>query len=211
MGRNLKIWTYAWVGTIASVIASILFVDRPVALFVHDNLRQPALFATPLSWPEPVVPAALIIILSGATWVFSGRPLVDLGRIVLKASAAVIFAASAKTTLKIVFGRTWPETFTGNRSFIQDGEFAFHPFSIGRQFESFPSGHMAITLAFITILWFDLPRFRLIYAAGVAWMAGGLIGMNYHFVSDVIAGGFVGFLSAFLVDRATALRKPRGA
>jgi membrane-associated phospholipid phosphatase len=36
------------------------------------------------------------------------------------------------------------------------------------------------------------PRLRPLYALAVAAVGVGLIGANYHFLSDVIAGGFVG-------------------
>ena len=47
-------------------------------------------------------------------------------------------------------------------------------------------------LAIAAIIWIVYPRWR--WACGLASLAVavGLVGMNYHFVGDVIAGGFVG-------------------
>jgi membrane-associated phospholipid phosphatase len=44
----------------------------------------------------------------------------------------------------------------------------------------------------IAVLWICYPRYRWLYALATAAVAVGLIGANYHFVGDVIAGGFVG-------------------
>jgi membrane-associated phospholipid phosphatase len=42
------------------------------------------------------------------------------------------------------------------------------------------------------VLWIVYPKWRPLYALVVLVVAVGLIGANYHFLSDVIAGGFVG-------------------
>jgi membrane-associated phospholipid phosphatase len=49
-----------------------------------------------------------------------------------------------------------------------------------------------VTCGVISVLWMLYPKFRLLYAAVVLAVAVGLIGADYHFLSDVIAGGFVG-------------------
>ena len=40
--------------------------------------------------------------------------------------------------------------------------------------------------------WICYPRFRALYAIIVAAVAIGLIGADFHFLSDIIAGAFVG-------------------
>jgi membrane-associated phospholipid phosphatase len=44
----------------------------------------------------------------------------------------------------------------------------------------------------MAVFWICYPRYRLLYAAIVAAVAIGLMGANYHFLSDIIAGGFLG-------------------
>jgi membrane-associated phospholipid phosphatase len=62
----------------------------------------------------------------------------------------------------------------------------------GAAYQSFPSGHMAATCAVVSVLWIWYPRLRwLVTIAGIA-VGVGLIGANYHFLSDVIAGAFIG-------------------
>jgi membrane-associated phospholipid phosphatase len=48
------------------------------------------------------------------------------------------------------------------------------------------------------VLWIQYPRLRPLYALVVLAVAVGLIGANYHFLSDVIAGGFVGMSTGWM-------------
>jgi membrane-associated phospholipid phosphatase len=44
----------------------------------------------------------------------------------------------------------------------------------------------------MTVLWLCYPRFRIVYAVAMAAVAVGLVGADFHFIGDVIAGGFLG-------------------
>ena len=46
--------------------------------------------------------------------------------------------------------------------------------------------------AVVSVLWICYPRWRVLYAVAVAVVVVGLIGADYHFLSDIIAGGFIG-------------------
>jgi membrane-associated phospholipid phosphatase len=90
-------------------------------------------------------------------------------------------------------GRYWPETwFDNNPSLIGTGTYGFHPFESGDDTGSFPSGHAARILGFGSVWWISYPRIRLLVVLMGLPMLVSLIAMDYHFVSDVIAGGFLG-------------------
>jgi membrane-associated phospholipid phosphatase len=57
---------------------------------------------------------------------------------------------------------------------------------------SFPSGHTTIITAAATVLWVVCPELKVAWAALVGVVVVGLIAGNYHFVSDVIAGLYLG-------------------
>jgi membrane-associated phospholipid phosphatase len=61
------------------------------------------------------------------------------------------------------------------------------------------SGHTAVTCAVASVLWIYFPKARRLYVLGALAVAIGLIGANYHFLSDVIAGSFVGVSSGWMV------------
>jgi hypothetical protein len=51
----------------------------------------------------------------------------------------------------------------------------------------------------MSVFWLRHPRFRLIYAICIATIFIGKLGANYHFVSDLIAGGFLGFSVGLII------------
>ena len=112
---------------------------------------------------------------------------------------SVIVAEATKAQLKFVFGRTWPKTWINNNpSFLHDGIYGFNFFHGGPEYASFPSGHMAVTCAVISVLWVYYPTSRILYVVATLAVACGLIGANYHFLSDVIAGCFVGISTGWI-------------
>jgi membrane-associated phospholipid phosphatase len=51
---------------------------------------------------------------------------------------------------------------------------------------------MTAAAALLSVLWIAYPRWRALYlAAGVA-VGVALVGLNYHFFSDILTGAFVG-------------------
>ena len=177
-----------------AVVTSYLFVDRPLSLSMHaefSQFRNAFMLLTLVPEPFPVI-AVLILVALGVRslrgWPLS-RPLA----VALLWSISLLVTVVINRQLKFAFGRSWPETWVNNNpSFIRDGVYGFNPFHGGQGFASFPSGHMAATCVAITILWIAYPRLRAVYALLVAVVAIGLVGADYHFLSDVIAGGFVG-------------------
>jgi len=117
----------------------------------------------------------------------------------LLSGVSLAVAVIIKDQLKFAFGRAWPETWTRNNpSFIRDGVYGFYPFHGGAGYASFPSGHTTMICTVMTVLWICYPRFRPVYALCMAAVAIGLVGANFHFLSDVIGGGFLGLSAGWL-------------
>jgi membrane-associated phospholipid phosphatase len=72
---------------------------------------------------------------------------------------------------------------------------------VGDDTGSFPSGHAARIAAFAAVFWLALPRGRWVYALLAAPMLAALVGMNYHFVGDVVAGSVLGALVGIWATR----------
>ena len=53
----------------------------------------------------------------------------------------------------------------------------------------------------LSILWLSRPRWRWLYAAVGGLVCVALVGLNYHFVGDVIAGAVLGSVTGFYATR----------
>ena len=186
-------WLIGLLATVVAVAICYLWLDRPLALLAHAHSGERETFARFTHIPDPFIPTACVVFVACGLWVFAGRILSRPIAASALASISVIVAETIKGGLKFVFGRLWPDTWVQNNpSFIHDGAYGFNFFHGGPGYASFPSGHTTVTCALISVLWILYPYWRPFYAAIVLAVAVGLIGANYHFLSDVIAGGFLG-------------------
>jgi membrane-associated phospholipid phosphatase len=209
---SLQRWFLSLAGTAVVVTASILWLDRPIALLAHQHLVHRETFASLTHLPDPLIPLAVIVFVGMGLYAFTGRPLARWQTAALNCSISVIIAETTKSELKYVFGRTWPDTWLGNNpSFLRDGAYGFNFFHGGAGYASFPSGHTAVTCAIISVLWIYYPRLRPLWALGVLAVAVGLLGANYHFLGDIVAGGFVGASTGWMTVTLwnARLDKPR--
>lgn len=189
-----------WISMAACAVlaaTAIAVIDRPVADYAHAVWRTNTMFEamTHIVDPIPVYAGAVTggFALAALFGVRPGRR----GMIALRIAIAILVAIALKEQLKFVFGRTWPETWTNNNpSYINDGVYGFFPLkgwgTAGRAYHSFPSGHMtAISVAAMSVA-LNWPRTKWLMMVPVAVVAIGMIGANYHWVSDLIAGAFLG-------------------
>jgi membrane-associated phospholipid phosphatase len=210
----LQKWTVSLVTTAIAVGVSYLWLDIPIATFAH-TVTAPTRFYSKLTLlPEPLVPASLLVLFALGLWVLMEQPLFRPLRVGLLCSVSLIVAEVVKNELKYIFGRTWPETWiNGNPSLMHDGVYGFNFFHGGQGYASFPSGHTVAVCAIASVLWICYPRFRVLYAAAVAAVTIGLVGADFHFLSDIIAGGFVGTTTGWfaLLLHGGELTKPLSA
>jgi len=195
IARALLLWLVALAATAALVTVSYRWFDRPIAFFVHTHLRHGHFgvldFLTRV--PDPLIPAAIVLLIFEAFRILRRLPLTVHHRIASACGLSILVAETIKDQLKFVFGRSWPTSGGHHRpSLIGDGTYGFHWLHGGNVYQSFPSGHMGAACALLSVLWLCYPRGRPLWAAAALAIAAGLIGGNYHFLGDVIAGAFVG-------------------
>ena len=205
-------------GFVVCVVVTVLsvgWIDRPVAIFVHARLPpQPGTLEQMLQGmtriPEILGALSVLLIVGlGIFWLMHGA-LSGLMRTGFLASLSVIVAEAIKTALKLAFGRTWPETWVNdNPSFIRDGVYGFFPFHGGAGWGAFPSGHTTAVCAAMTVLWLRWPFWRGFYALAIAATGFGLLGMDYHFLADILAGGYLGWAVGLATVRIGAGRPTR--
>jgi membrane-associated phospholipid phosphatase len=130
-------------------------------------------------------------------------------KVLLVACISLIVADDFRISLGDVFGRYWPQTWTNdNPSLIGTGTYGFHPFRRGDDVGSFPSGHACRILAFAGVWMIAMPSTRVMAIVVAVPMLLSLVAMNYHFVSDVIAGSVLGALIAAYAVHLARLKMP---
>lgn len=187
----------AWLGGLLAIAVftpiSVWWLDKPIALFIHDTLgwRIPVSVATNPILSIPLL-SALVFVMCGLCAVL-GRQFSRLETAVLLCDISVLAAENIKNELKFAFGRTWPDSWGPSiHSFIHDNVYGFHFFQSGKSFESFPSGHATVVAAVMSVLWILFPKLRRLCSICAVAADTGLVALNVHFLSDVIAGTFVG-------------------
>ena len=193
-------WAIALALTALAVAVSYQWLDRPIAYFAHAHFHNEPLFARLTRIPEFFAPLTVLAFIVLGLRALMEKPLTRLEAVALLCALSLVVASAIKNQLKLGFGRTWPETWVrDNPSLIRDGVYGFHPFHGGGGFESFPSGHTTAVVAVVSVLWICYPRFRMLYALFVAVVVIGLIGADFHFLSDCVAGAFLGASTGWIV------------
>ncbi len=179
--------------TLALVVVSYLWLDRPWARFAHAHTRPLELlsWATEFNWL--LQPAMILLAAAMGIYAVGARRLTRPQAIFLLTPVVYLTTRAVKDDLQWAFGRTWPEPWAVGPSLIGDGSYYFDPFNGTEAFQAFPSGTTASICAAVAVAWFWYPRWRLLYAVPVVVVSAALLLSDFHFLSDVIAGIYLGF------------------
>ena len=104
---------------------------------------------------------------------------------------AVAFSGIVVNLLKILFGRARPLMF------YHEGIQGFFPPGFDGDFQSLPSGHASTAFACavaVALLW---PKARVWLLALAAFIASARVGINKHFLSDILAAAAVATVTTF--------------
>ena len=209
MTRTFLAWLASLLMIALTALVSVQWLDKPIALWVHDVFASPRnvveLAGSPI-FSIPLVSASAFVVLGLlAIW---GRRFSKLETAVLLCDISMLAADAIKNQLKFAFGRTWPDSWGPDvLSLVHDNVYEFHFFQPGTSFESFPSGHAAVAAAALSVLWILYPKLRALWGMGVVTAAVGLVVLNLHFLSDVLVGSFVGISTGLFT---VALWRPCG-
>ena len=105
-----------------------------------------------------------------------------------------------KLMLKYLFGRMNTRVWLENQV-----DHSFHWFHGGGQYASFPSGHMAVFAALAGACWLFFPKYRVACLAVMIALGFAMVATDYHYLSDVIAGGYLGLVILAGTDRGLEL------
>jgi membrane-associated phospholipid phosphatase len=201
-GNTWRTPVIAGVSGILLIGLSIAFADKPLATFSHDVIRHPAWAKLLTKLADPLQPLAIAALLVVAVIYVRQRFLGPLARTVASVAFATLLATVLVIVLKVAFGRLWPETWLQNPpnpSWINTHQFGFQPFHGGIGYESFPSGHTTRITAPFAVLWQRVPRYRPLYLVPIVLVTVGLLASDFHFLSDCLAGLYLGAGSAAII------------
>jgi membrane-associated phospholipid phosphatase len=195
-------WGVAGIGVLAT--GGALFLDRGVNQFSNNRL-SPGFRKDALHGADVLELAPLAFAL--ATMVQS--PVADPE--LAHASSIAVTSAAAVTAVsfgvKYVVGRNRPGGANSDPFVSHPFDASRSSFSIGAVFpgegtqtSSFPSGHTCLAFALITP-YAELYHQPILYAIPVAVGLGRIAAVDGHWASDVIGGGFIGWLTADLTRR----------
>lgn len=105
--------------------------------------------------------------------------------------AAVALSGLTTDLIKPVVGRLRPKLL------LEAGLYGFEPLRIGYEYNSFPSGHATTVFALAAALSFFFPRWRLPLFSFAAVVGLSRIIVGAHYLSDVMAGAYVGVMTVF--------------
>jgi len=186
------------------VVFSSEFLDARIALGFDRLLRSDPLLAHYTSHiPDLLLPSVLV--LSGAMWAMYLRRVRrgsrdEKARFFLLSGIAMPVAFVAKLMLKYLFGRM------NTRAWLENPEdLSFHWFHGGGQYSSFPSGHMAVFATLAVACWLFFPKYRVACLAVMIALGFAVVATDYHYLSDVIAGGYLGLVVFVGTDRGLEL------
>ena len=181
---------FAFMAMLAGVtVLCVLFVDRPVAAYFNAYRGLRPLFQAMAAPSLLALPGAGVVLAYALAQRL--RRAGGINPAWLTASVATLAGAAAKDELKWIFGRPWPEAW------LKYGLYRFHPFTDSVFFGGFPSGHTAYAAAPLCVFWVLAPRFRLLWGGLIAVVMLGLVGADYHFAGDVLAGLLTGMACAW--------------
>lgn len=168
----------------------VAYVDRSLALFFDAHIRHTNLWI----WLDvalfpfvAIVGAAFIFQCACGVWLIAGHQLQAWTEIPFLCSWSAIAGVASEIILKRIFGRGWPDP-----TFIQNHLYGFRFLHAGWHWDSFPSGTATVSAAILAVLWILRPRWRVPGVVVVFFLMAAVVVMNYHWLSDVIAGGFLG-------------------
>src|SRR2546423_8460054 len=192
---------------IVAVLICYFWIDRPVAFFVyHHHINGFSPFRW-LTYPPPEVQNWSALVLTLLIIRRAWGPFLRWQKVLLVACISLIVGDDSRISLGDVFGRYCPEAWThDNPSLVGTGTYGFHPFQRGDDIGSFPSGHACRIFGFAGVWMIAIPESRVVTMVLAAPMLLSLVAMNYHFVSDVIAGSVLGALIAMYAAHLARLK-----
>lgn len=205
--RNTRDTAALWLGAVwlmllPAIVYCYRHIDRPLALWF--DARQSRTWPV-LDWPHQIsdifVYALPLLFFICGLWLWRQQQRRWLS-IVFDTAMSIAVVLAVKAPVKALFGRTWPDTFYHNNpSYLDHGVYGFLPLQWQVAYWAFPSGHTAQIVAITTVAMLHKPKLGWIFVPLSVFVMADLVALNFHWLSDVLAGVLLGASVAFVVHR----------
>ncbi|NTU97389.1 MAG: phosphatase PAP2 family protein [Chlorobiaceae bacterium] len=197
-------WTTASIAVFIVCTVSFFVADIPIALWIqgHQNPESKVIFKLLTRFGQSewyLVPGFLAFLVFRKQ-----KPSVS--RASLFVFSAVAVSGLAADLLKYLLPRARPGIF------LDGGLYGFRIFPLmhgwDNAWNSFPSGHSATAFSAAAVFSILFPRFRILFFFAATLIAFSRIAVGKHYVSDVIAGSFLGLGTCILLHTLYFRDKP---
>jgi membrane-associated phospholipid phosphatase len=188
--RPVLQWLCAFVAVSAVCVFCVLYIDRPVASWAGGLV-----FPRPLLLNYPWLTLAMtLVVLVIAGRASGGRGLSVLAQTLMLSGFALAWGVClTEFVLKPLFGRQPPYEWAAHGTYVFTWLFQSDN-------GTFPSGHAVQMAAVATVFWRAHQGWRWLCVGGPLLFSGLFVVGNWHYVSDVIAGLFVGVTAGLVVQ-----------
>ena len=196
-------WLLAFLSCGVLVTLAVLFADQRVALQMNRSFYNTGIFRSNFVVFSCIEAGGIaLFVIALALVALRGRRLTGWMLQLVSATAAGIAALIVAELLKMALGRTpvYP-------TFLVDHVSALRPLHPG----NFPSGTTASVTATMTVAWANWPSGRLVWGSVGILTPIMILMTNSHWLSDVIAGAFLGWVFGIIVPGIILRRLPQPA
>jgi membrane-associated phospholipid phosphatase len=198
-----RAWQLSFALLAAAVLLCYHYVDIPVAEFFRDY-RGTLFYKT----------ANILTRLGDGHWYLVPPLLLFFfyrkRSVIIARASLFVFATSAVSgilvnLLKILFGRFRPKLY------FREELYGFDWFHLGHAYNSFPSGHSTTVIGGWLAFTLIAPKYRVAFLSVGVLLALTRVAVTAHYVSDILAGGFLGATVTLVCYRMMYDTPSRGA
>jgi len=193
MGNNRQAWGLS-TGAVLIIVISYFFIDLPVARCFHALSQETR---NVFEWITKAGVSTVYLIVSFGLFIFFRW----IRQKRLYADCALLFFSNVALSgivtniVKFLVGRLRPKMF------FEKGLYGFDPFRVGYEFNSFPSGHATTVFAIAVTCSIFWPKYRILFFIFATIVALSRLVLNAHYLSDVLAGAYIGIATAIVMKR----------
>lgn len=199
--HNTRSWLISFALLVVFVALSYTFFDLRIAEYFHQLKGTPPIDAASVLTHAGV--GGYYIVPSLLLFLYFRKRNPDYGKIALFIFATTAASGIIVNILKTIFGRFRPKMY------FNEQLYGFDWFHTASTMVSFPSGHSATAMGAWFAFALILPKYRFLFLAIGASIAFTRIALTAHYLSDVVAGSYLGVVITLICYHLIFVKNPK--